>query len=91
MTPEQITGKMAERIAGKIKVIATKPTDTLGAIKLKCGEAAKAELQPLADLIRLIEAQDQLLACYRMSKRPSEKLFDSLRKGRAALEKLGSI
>jgi hypothetical protein len=89
MTPEQIMQKWAERMVNTFEEIGGYELNTMRFRKLS--SAAEAELQPLADLIRLIEAQDQLLACYRLGKHPSEKLFDSLRKGRAALEKLGSI
>ena len=40
-------------------------------------------------LIQLIEAQDEMLSCYRLSKRPSEKLFAKLKKGREILADLG--
>ena len=54
-----------------------------------CNEriATNAKVEHLQTLVSL---QDQLLACYRIGKRPSGKLFDSLKLTRAALAKEGA-
>jgi hypothetical protein len=45
-----------------------------------------SERLELVMLRRLVEAQNELLACYRLGKRPSGKLLDELRAVKKGLE-----
>ena len=50
-------------------------------------ELIKALTAEVAKLREMTEAQEKLLVCYRLSKRPSEKLLDQITRLRTALTK----
>lgn len=62
-----------------------KPIEIAGELVRRDDTLSKQGATCICDLMELASAQEQLLVCYRLGKRPTDKLLDTLRRKKSLL------